>query len=98
MTQSKLVKVEWENGDVTIEEVVAENEAMYKFGKRNHSNYWAPKTFCTPIDPVAEVPEIKIGQIFTVEGKKYTIVNPMTSTQSGDANEHGHLVITLINI
>jgi hypothetical protein len=45
-----------------------------------------------------KVPEIKIGQIFTVERKKYVIVQPMSDQQLADSNNHGHLVLTLIDI
>lgn len=45
-----------------------------------------------------KIPEIKIGEIFKVEGKKYVIVRPITDQQLADSNGHGHLIITLIDI
>jgi hypothetical protein len=46
----------------------------------------------------AQRPEIKIGQIFTVEGKSYVIVKPQTTAQLENANEHDHIVLTLFEI
>ena len=43
-------------------------------------------------------PEIKIGQIFTVEGKSYVIVKPQTSSQIEMCNDHDHIVLTLLEI
>ena len=98
MTLPKLIKVEWENGDVTIEVPISENDYMYALDEKIHGNVWAYKNICTPIDPAAKAPEIRIGQIFTVEGKKYVIVQPRTDQQLADSNGHGHLVLTLIDI
>lgn len=93
-----LIKVEWENGDVTIERPVVENETTYSLDPNVNGNWWAYKAMCTPYDPVANMADIKIGQLFTVEGKKYVIVRPKTDQQLSDSNDHGHLVITLIDI
>ena len=100
MTLPELVKVEWENGDVSIERPIMETDdgTIYQLDANLHGNYWAWKTMCTKVDPAAEAPEIRIGQIFIVEGKKYVIVHPKTDQQQSDSNDHGHLVITLINI
>ena len=46
----------------------------------------------------AERPEIKIGQIFTVEGKLYVLTKPQTATQLDKCNDHGHIVITLFEM
>ena len=96
-----LVKVEWENGDVTIEKVVSMSLdcTRYVFDENVNGNYWAPSSMCTFINPTdLEAPEIRIGQIFVVEGKKYVIVQPMSDQQLADSNDHGHLVLTLIDI
>jgi hypothetical protein len=100
MTLPKLVKVEWENGDITIEIPISETDdgKIYQLDTTLHGNFWAWKSMCTEVDPAAEAPEIRIGQIFTVEGKKYVIVQPRTDQQLKDSNDHGHLVITLIDI
>lgn len=43
--------------------------------------------------PEEQVPTIKPGQIFTVDGKMYCIVNPESA--SADTNDHGHQVLLL---
>lgn len=100
MTLPTLVKVEWENGDVTIERLVSisANTLIYNLDEKIHGNLWAYASMCTFVDPVAESPEIRIGQIFTVEGRKYVIVQPKSPQQLQDSNDHGHLVITLVDI
>jgi hypothetical protein len=45
---------------------------------------------------VSDEPEIRIGQIFSVEGRKYIIGLPKTTLQ--DTNEHGQIVLTLVEI
>lgn len=93
-----LVKVEWENGDVSIERPVVENETTYALDPNVNGNWWAYKTMCTPYDPNANIVDIKIGQLFTVEGRKYVVVKPMTASQLENANSHGHIVITLFDM
>jgi hypothetical protein len=39
---------------------------------------------------------IKIGEIFEVDGKKYTIINPQKLEQ--ETNEHGQIVILLTEL
>lgn len=100
MTLPLLVKVEWENGDITIEKPlsISHDGAIYELDTQLHGNFWAYVSMCTPVDPAAEAPEVRIGQIFTVEGKKYVIVQPRTDQQLADSNDHGHIVITLVDM
>jgi hypothetical protein len=100
ITLPKLVKVTWENGDVTFEIPlsITDDRLIYQLDPKLHGNYWAYVSMSTPVDPAAEAPEIRIGQIFTVEGKKYVIVQPRSDQQLADSNDHGHLVLTIIDI
>lgn len=43
--------------------------------------------------PDEQIPTIKPGQIFTVEGKMYCITKPKTASEP--ANDHGHQVLLL---
>ncbi len=43
--------------------------------------------------PQELIPSVNLGEIFTVEGKMYSIIKPDTPSQ--DTNDHGHKVILL---
>jgi len=40
-------KIEWENGDITTERVIDENEHQYFFAKSQNNNYWCFKRMAT---------------------------------------------------
>jgi len=44
------VRVEWENGDVTKENVISETDHEYYFEYARHHSYYAPKKMCTKIN------------------------------------------------
>jgi hypothetical protein len=100
MKLPELIKVEWENGDITIERPISEtiDGKTYRLDESIHGNFWAYKSMCCEVTPAADAPSIRIGQIFTVDGKKYVIINPATSSQLENTNDHGQLVITLFDI
>lgn len=95
-----LVKVEWENGDVTIERPIMETDdgKIYQLDMAVNNNVWAYKSMCIPYVPVDNIVDIKLNQLFTVEGKKYLVVRPETATQTDKCNDHGHIVITLFDM
>jgi hypothetical protein len=46
-------------------------------------------------DNAKQYSEVKLGEIFTVEGKKYMITKPSTPNK---VNEHGQVVIVLTDL
>ena len=46
----------------------------------------------------AGVKEIKIGEIFTIEGKSYVVTLPVTDNHLKITNGHGHIVCPLMPI
>jgi hypothetical protein len=52
MSLPNLVKVEWENGDVTIERPIMETDGgeIYQLDVRLHGNYWVYKSMCSEIE------------------------------------------------
>jgi len=45
----ELVKVEWENGDITFEIPVLDINDVYQFNPQVNGNVYAPKSWCTSI-------------------------------------------------
>jgi hypothetical protein len=92
-----LVQVDWENGDITVERVIAVtlDDAIYTLDEGRNGNFWCYKSMTKHYIPPVD---IKIGEHFTVEGKKYIVALPQTATQTDKCNDHGHIVITLFDM
>lgn len=47
----RMIRVEWENGDITFEVPIDETEERYILDKNIHGNYWAYKLMCEAYEP-----------------------------------------------
>lgn len=47
---------------------------------------------------VPQIKDIKIGELFTIEGKKYIVALPKNDNHVEMANEHGHIICPIFDM
>ncbi len=98
-------ELEWKSSEVESAERAVEfgrckqcNEPLFYNDKAVKGNYCFDYPRCEPhVEPI-ETLEVKLGQIFTIDGNKYLVILPKTDEQLKITNAHGHIVYTLTGI